>query len=120
MINIALSLIPYRSNIRLGAFRKIKYLKIFQDSYSVYGDLTTKSKFLKSIFLLSCCKELHKLFQNDPSVKWIDEILAELWHFEFHKNFKKGAESQQFWRIFQVKYLSNDASNQYGSKVFLD
>ena len=27
---------------------------------------------------------------------------------------------QQFWRIFEVKYLSIDLSNQYGSKVILD
>ena len=27
---------------------------------------------------------------------------------------------QQFWRIFQVKYLSHDSSFQYGSKVILD
>ena len=28
--------------------------------------------------------------------------------------------SQQFCCIFQVKYLSNDSSNQYGTKVILD
>ena len=27
---------------------------------------------------------------------------------------------QQFWRIFQVKYLSHNSSNQYCSKVVLD
>ena len=27
---------------------------------------------------------------------------------------------QPFWRIFQVKYLRHDSSNQYGSKVILD
>ena len=27
---------------------------------------------------------------------------------------------QQFWRIFQVKYVSNESSNQYGNNVVSD
>ena len=50
------------------------------------------------------------------------EILVELWYFEFNKNVKKMLvqPGQYFWRIFQVKYLSNDSSSQYGSKDILD
>ena len=47
-------LIPYRSNIGRGHFERLNILEIFQDSSSVYGDLTIKSKFLKRIFLVSC------------------------------------------------------------------
>ena len=43
-------LIPYRSNIGSEAFRKIKYFGNIQDGYSVYTDLTIKSKFLKNTF----------------------------------------------------------------------
>ena len=51
------------------------------------------------------------------------EILAELGHFEFRKRSVRKMlirPGQYFWRIFQVKYLSNNSSNQYGSKVILD
>ena len=47
--------IPYRSNIGSGAFRKIKYFgDISRQLFSVYRDLTIKSKFPKNIFLLFC------------------------------------------------------------------
>ena len=35
---------------RVGAFRKLKILEMFQGSYSANRDLTIKSKFLKNVF----------------------------------------------------------------------
>ena len=43
-------LIPYRSIIGTGAFRRLNILETFQDSYSAHKDLTIKSKLLKNIF----------------------------------------------------------------------
>ena len=37
-----------------GYLENLNILEIFQDSYGAYRDLTIKSKFFKSIFLLSC------------------------------------------------------------------
>ena len=67
-------------------------------------------------------KSSKKLIQNNPWIKWVGDILAVLWHFEFHKKSQNmlTRPGQQVWRIFQVKYLSNDSSNQYGFKVVLD
>ena len=46
-------LIPHRSIIGLGAFRKIKYFEIFPDSYCAYRDLTIKSElFKKHVFVV--------------------------------------------------------------------
>ena len=47
-------LIPHRSVIGLGAFRRLNILEIFPDSYCAYRDLTIKSKLFKNMFLLSC------------------------------------------------------------------
>ena len=43
-------LIPHRSNVGSGAFRKINILKIFQDSYYVCRDLTISQSSLKPSF----------------------------------------------------------------------
>ena len=51
---VQMKLIPYRSIIESGSFRRLNILEIFQNIYCVYGYLTIKSKFLKNIFLLSC------------------------------------------------------------------
>ena len=50
------------------------------------------------------------------------EILVSYGIFNFTEDFKKmlSRPGQLFWRIFQVKYLRNDSSNQYGSRVVLD
>ena len=54
---------------------------------------------------------MNQVDQGDP--RW---VMA----FWISQKCQKDADSQQFLRIFKVKYLSNDSSNQYGSKVILD
>ena len=108
-------LLPYISNIRFGAFWKIKHFgRYFKTGILCTGIWLIKSKFLKNIF---CClaysqykshswKDLYKLIQNDPWIKWIGEILAELWHFEFHKKCKR------CWQPAVLAYFPGQISQQ--------
>ena len=45
-------LIPYRSIIGLGHFERLNILEVFQDSCCAYRDLTIKSKFFKTYWLI--------------------------------------------------------------------
>ena len=65
-------LIPHRSIIGLGAFRKINILEIFPDSYCAHRYLTIKSKLFKNMFLLSCLftiqiSQLKKALKTDSN-----------------------------------------------------
>ena len=121
LVQIKLTL--YRLKIALGGrFENFKILVDFNMAISHKG--YRKRTFLQ--FLLSkklIIQPKRALKTDSKRLMNHREILAELWHFEFHKkNVKKILirPGQQFWRIFQVKYLSNDSSNQYGSTVILD
>ena len=114
-------LIRYRSNIGSGAFRRIKYFRdIPRQLFCVFHHkVKIPQKHVCVLFIHNINPTAEKSSKN--SFKMTHESngsgRSSLTNgiLNSTKNVKRML-IQQFWRIFQVKYLSNDSSNQYGSQ----